>query len=174
MLHRHLAYTAAESLTAELALTVFCCIAAVAMVAACCQQRMHGITIMPSCIKNQIGSPVSSRCHRVLCFSYDSCRLGCRCCKPCMIHCSLTARSSGRRASATWQLLLARHALALAVAACALLITHRQPKAGMLSTLTLAAYNVLYAYSTLYVALYAVCTLLSRELATYWSKCHWK
>jgi hypothetical protein len=47
-------------------------------------------------------------------------------------------------------------------------------QAWMLSTLIMAAYNVLYAYSTLYVALYAVCTLLSRELATYWSKCHWK
>jgi hypothetical protein len=131
MLHRRLAYTAAESLSAELALTVSqkcCCSAAVAMVAACCQQRMHGITTVPGCIKNQIGSPVSSRCHRVLCFSYDSCRLGCRCYKPCMIHCSLTAKPAGRHASATWQLLLATHALALAVAACAMLITHMQLK----------------------------------------------
>jgi hypothetical protein len=47
---------------------------------------------------------------------------------------------------------------------CAQLVQHGP---GMLSTLILAAYNVLYAYSTLYVALYAVCTLLSRELATY-------
>jgi hypothetical protein len=56
------------------------------------------------------------------------------------------------------------------VAAC-----HVRPcVAWMLSTLILAAYNVMYAYSTLYVPLYAVCTLLSKELATYWSKCHWK
>jgi hypothetical protein len=33
--------------------------------------------------------------------------------------------------------------------------------AGMLSTLSEAAYNVLYAYSSLYVAKYALCTLLS-------------
>jgi hypothetical protein len=39
---------------------------------------------------------------------------------------------------------------------------------GILSTLFWAAYNVLYAYSTLCVAMYAVCTLLFSEHVTCW------
>jgi hypothetical protein len=41
-------------------------------------------------------------------------------------------------------------------------------KPGILSTLFWAAYNVLYAYITLYVAMYAVCTLLFSEHVTCW------